>query len=197
MRWQCSNNNSCTYSCVWLRKIHLNMNPSSCHKQQGFCHDAYCTCVFQKCFHSQGSPRFFLANLRRALIFLPSEQRVVSVFLPWISFFSRFSLTQAKREKSLQTPGCWNRALFGRTMTSWKIHYCPRVSPRVWYVAGGDSVESWSFWNDSGRISRLTGVNMVPLEMLKDCVWSWRDTVLKPARSWLFSRAKGHIFSDM
>lgn len=37
---------------------------------------------------------------------------------------------------------------FGRTITSWKIHFCPTVSPLVRHVVGWESEESWSFWNN-------------------------------------------------
>lgn len=40
------------------------------------------------------------------------------------------------------------------------------------YNIGWDSVEPWSFWIDFGNSSRLTGVNFIPLEILRDCIWS-------------------------
>lgn len=108
--------------------------------------------------------------------------------LPWISFFSTFFLMDSRMPRTRKDCRSldveigfffdllsvffifcsWSE--FGRTMTSWKIHYCLRVSPHVRNVVGWNSVVSWSFWNDFGRISRLTGVNIITLEMLKDCV---------------------------
>lgn len=169
--------------------------------------------ICQKVFTLKDHPGFLLANFN-----FPVSSGFCLGTLPWISFFSTFflmdsrMLTKAKDKKRLQTPGCWNRVLFdllsvffilcswsefGRTMTSWKIHYCLRVSPHVRNVVGWDSVASWSFWNDFGRISRLTGVNIITLEMLKDCIRSWHDMVLKPVCCCLFSRNKGQTFSDV
>lgn len=83
---------------------------------------------------------------------------------------------------------------FGRTTTSWKIHYCLTVSLLVQHAFGWDSVEPWSFWNDSGNFSRLTGVNIVSLKILRDCIWSWHDMVLKPVRYRLHFYDKCQVF---
>lgn len=185
------------------------------NKQQGFSYDAYCMCVCQKVFTLKDHLGAFWQTWDEHSFFFPVSGVFCVGALPWISFFSCFfsmvdswRLTEAKDKRSLRTPGCWNSFLFltsclififcswrdfGRTMTSWKIHYCPRVSPLARYVVGWDSLESWSFWNDFGRISRLTGVDIIPLEILKDCVWSWCDMVHKPVCWWLFSHGVGQI----
>lgn len=143
--------------------------------------------LIAKTFHSSGSPECFLANFRQAFIFLPGEQ----CFLPWCPAMNLIFLQLlfdgglinadwSQGQRRLQTAWCWNMGSFwfpawffilcswrdfGKMTTSWKIHYCPTVSLLLQHVVGWDSVEPWSFWNDFGSISRLTGVNIVPLEI--------------------------------
>lgn len=51
-----------------------------------------------------------------------------------------------------------------------------RVFPHVECVAGKNSVASWSFWKELGRISRLTGVNVNTLGMWPDRIRSLHAT---------------------
>lgn len=200
--WQCSHNNNAT--CLTVN-IHLNMNALSfCHEQQGFCYDAYCVLVCQKLF----TLRCFLANFRQAFIFLPREQWFLSwcpamnlIFLVsfWWWTHERWPMPRTKEacrpldvEMGFFLTSCVISILcswrdFGRMMSSWKIHSCPRVSLLLQYALGWVSLESWRLRNDFGRVSRLTGVNIIPLEMLKYCVWSWHDAVLKPVCWWLLA----------
>lgn len=153
-------------------------------------------CVFAKRFHSERSPGCFLANFRQALIFLPSEMWILLLvhiqefhFSPDSSWW--WTHKCRPKPRTVKSADCWMLKLgfflpscmvfilcswggFGRTTTSWKIHCCPTVSPSVRHVVGWDSVEPWSFRNDFGSISRLTGVNIIPPEILRNCVWSWR-----------------------
>lgn len=116
-----------------------------CHKQQGFCYDAYCTCVCQKVFTLKDCLGAFWQPSDKCSFFFFMRSSFSLGSFPWISFLSSFflmvdswTLTEAKDKRSLQD--LWMLKLFdflcvlcswrdfGRTMTSWKIHFCPWVS---------------------------------------------------------------------
>lgn len=63
----------------------------------------------------------------------------------------------------------------------------PRVFPYVECVAGKNSVASCSFWNEFGRISRLTGVNVITLQTWPDHIRLLHATAhwhMCPLRVW-------------
>lgn len=155
--------------------IHMKEHLPPWHKQWGFCLSA------GRCFCSQGSPG-------RCGLCLGA--------LPWISFVFTFVLmcecwpkprsTEKKNPALKQTRSAvffftvYSWRDFGRAITSWKIQSRPRVPPpHVYNVAGWKPVDSWSFWNELGRLFRLTGVTFIPQEKLRFCIWKWNCIVLK------------------
>lgn len=159
-------------------------------------------CYSPEGFYTGGSPGvvFWRAPTSSLWTVVPvlvscHESHFYSPFFWWEVGGGACMLTKSMDKKKLWSLGCCNSVPFvtlrdfytlhlhfGRTTSPWKIHHCLRVFPHVQNAAGQNSVASWSFWNDFGRTSRLTGVNISALEMGPDCIWPWREMVL---RAWV------------
>lgn len=113
---------------------------------------------------------FYLGTLPRLVFSSPAESRTEMPAECWMLKW-RFLLTFCMIIYAYAFFMPWKnkKKTFGKMTSSWKIHYLVQ-----------DSLAPQSFWNDFGNISRQTGIIINPLEMVRDCVWSWRHVVLKP-----------------
>lgn len=190
-----------TTFCYALLSTYVSMwkgNLSSCHKQRGV------LLLARRILYWRITWGCVLASSN----FFPVNNGSCVGILPWISFFFSFLLiggwggwgsmdllTKSMDKKKPWSPGCCNgfpfvtlrdfytlHLHFGRTTSPWKIHHCLGVFPHVQNAAGQNSVASWSFWNDFGRTSRLTGVNIT------SSLWRWSRTAFDRDARWFSKR---------
>lgn len=142
------------------------------------------------CSPVQGSPGCVLARfffLSTELWFMCWRSATILVFLHLLFDGGHMNVGQSQGRKSkdpqlfkqthsafLSSPSScflmvnsWRD--FGRALTSWKIQCCPRVLLPP-HEAGLEQTDSWSFWNEAGRVFRQTGVNLIPPEKLRFCI---------------------------